>query len=805
MRLMLSEGYKLASKKLLLALIPLLLLINGYLFYQQQQDHHSSFIEGDREAYQQQLVKYEQLPIDQALEEATEKQELLMNYSSFRSLSLNDNTAMAQDRLRKLLEQSPDLPERYENSPYERHPELLQQELFQLELILPQLQAVNSYEDDLARIQTEAEKLLSVSIFQQEDTFSYRNIIKTQEDFRTIKNVPLELGIHFGIVAATTFRVTDVFVGATILLVCLYLFWIEKESGIIALLRSYRRGRFSLMSAKLSVLLLMVTLLTAVFYGSNILMASELYGFDNLNRFIQSMEVFQHSNVLMSVQDYLIYFLLGKLLVTGLLASLFACAFTYFRHISLAIVGLACFMGVSAWAYYSIDSLSSLGMFKYMNLMALFEVQSWLSEYRNINFFGYPVERLYCSLIGSAFMFILLLAGSMYIYTRQYPSVAIPKIMIWLGQARARLFKHRFRSKLFRHEWFKLAVSGRGYFILIAAAMICWNGIHTDELRFEQQDAFYNGYLDELTGPLDNEKVVMIQEEQERFNAVASETAKLQEDYSAERVTIDEYVLRKSALELQSQKQLAFARVMDQFRYLQRLEQERGIQGSFVNEINTGYLFDDQGREHWNSIVMSLLIMIGTSLLFAIEPRFRLTGLLLSTVKGRWALFCRKHAAVFLFALLVALFVLLPQYVNLFLHYGMIDWQAPIQSVEQFQHVTSDFSIVEFLVFSVSVRLIGALVIAEWVIAAALFTKKHSIAILLSAVLLLCPLFIQMTGLEGISLYSLNGVQLLHALFAEHTEALYVLLGIGCSGVLAAILSWNKYAHHTFSLAVRVR
>ncbi|MHA6484234.1 hypothetical protein ACX1C1_20275 [Paenibacillus sp. strain BS8-2] len=805
MRLMLTEGYKLTSKTLLLALIPLLLLINSYLFYQQQQDQHSSFIEGDREAYQQELAKYEQLSIDQALKEATEKQELLMNYSSFRSLSLNDNTAMAQDRLRKLLEQSPDLPERYKNSLYEQHPELLQLELLNLELILPQLEAVNSYEDDLARIQTEAEKLLSVSIFQEKGSFSYRNIMKTQEDFRSIKNVPLELGIDYGLVAATTFSITDVFVGVTILLVCLYLFWIEKESGIIALLRSFRRGRFSLMTAKMTVLLLIVILLTAFFYGSNILMASELYGFGNMERFIQSMEVFQHSNVLMSVRSYLIYFLFGKLLVTGLLASLFACAFTFFRHISLAITGLACFLGLSAWAYHSIDSLSSLGMFKYMNLVALFEVQSWLSEYRNINFFGYPVLRLYLSLIGSTLMFILLVAGTMFIYTKQYPSVAVPRIMIWLGQVRARFFKPRFRAKLFRYEWFKLAVSGRGYIILIAAAMICLDGIHTDELRFEQQDAFYNGYLDELTGPLDDEKAVMIREEQELFNAVAAATAKLQEDYSAERVTIDEYVLQKSALELQSQKQQAFARVKDQFQYLLRLEQERGIQGSFVNEINTEYLFDDQGREHWNSIIMTLFIMIGTSLLFAIEPRFRLTGLLHSTVKGRWSLFCRKHVAVFLFALIVALFVLLPQYVNLIFHYSMIDWQASIQSVEQFQHVTIELNILEFLLFSVSVRLLGALVIAEWVIVAALFTKKHSIAILLSAVLLLCPLFIQMTGLEGISLYSLNGVQLLNELFAEHAAALYVLLGIGCSGVLAAILSWNKFAHHTLSLAVRVK
>ena len=70
-------------------------------------------------------------------------------------------------------------------------------ELIAINLLLQQYDYIEKYPSYLDTVQEQAQRMKKFSIFSEEDSFSYRNIQKTGEDFEKIKNRPLEAGIEF--------------------------------------------------------------------------------------------------------------------------------------------------------------------------------------------------------------------------------------------------------------------------------------------------------------------------------------------------------------------------------------------------------------------------------------------------------------------------------------------------------------------------------------------------------------------------------------------------------------------------------
>lgn len=90
--------------------------------------------------------------------------------------------------------------------------------------LLRQLDYLNGYGGYLASIQANKESMLSFSIFNDPNSFSSRNIIKTAEEFGGLEGVSLELGADGAVDAFMSFAITDYLLLAVLALICIS-FW----------------------------------------------------------------------------------------------------------------------------------------------------------------------------------------------------------------------------------------------------------------------------------------------------------------------------------------------------------------------------------------------------------------------------------------------------------------------------------------------------------------------------------------------------------------------------------------------------
>ena len=121
--------------------------------------------------------------------------------------------------------------------------------------LLTQAEHLLDYEEYLERVQDQAYKMQASSIFNaNRDSFTYRNIIKTAEDFADCTADGVSLGNDRAIQDWLAFSLADWgFLAAILLLVMSFIE--ERKKGLAAIVRTCSAGRGKLQVSRLLVLL----------------------------------------------------------------------------------------------------------------------------------------------------------------------------------------------------------------------------------------------------------------------------------------------------------------------------------------------------------------------------------------------------------------------------------------------------------------------------------------------------------------------------------------------------------------------
>ena len=116
------------------------------------------------------------------------------------------------------------------------------------------------------------DSMLQISIFADEDSFSYKNIKKTIQDFQTIADVKVGMEEDRAVVAFLDYREQHYIAFAIVLLFVLALFD-ERKSGLWQIVYSCPGGRLCL-AVKRMILLLVLSVITAVVLAFSTLVLS---------------------------------------------------------------------------------------------------------------------------------------------------------------------------------------------------------------------------------------------------------------------------------------------------------------------------------------------------------------------------------------------------------------------------------------------------------------------------------------------------------------------------------------------------
>ena len=181
----------------------------------------------------------------------------------------------------------------------------------QLELtsdVLEEVKAIFEYDDHLSDIDERARRMTAITLFADPDSFSYKNIKRTPQDFAHLKGSRLQVAPSKGIDMATGFLPTDVIAFLMIMTVIVTIVTREKELSQLALSRTTFKGRAALGFAKLFVCFTAAFVSLILLYSVNFLAAYHTYGFGDLSRQIQSVASFNGSNLKMTVLQYFFCF-----------------------------------------------------------------------------------------------------------------------------------------------------------------------------------------------------------------------------------------------------------------------------------------------------------------------------------------------------------------------------------------------------------------------------------------------------------------------------------------------------------------
>ncbi|NKI22639.1 hypothetical protein HFN20_15670 [Paenibacillus dendritiformis] len=793
-------GYELLKvwHRRVFALLTVLLLIGNGLFYYNTQFREQIALIQHKDEYHRLEQQYRSLPTDEGLAVAARQAELLALYSIFAQ-----EGSMAEDIWEQAVNEAkqahPQEYKRYKQSPYAGNPELIGRDLYLIERLKKQYEHMDQYRRTMEEMGTRAEEMLSVSIFYQEGTYSYRNIGKTVHDFEPLRGLPLQLGLEEGLTSGTRLQSTDMCLAVLLFLLCIILFQIEKEEGLTRLIRSTRNGLLDLWSAKWVVLSLLTMLLTLLYHGSILVISEQLYGFGDLHRYIQSMPSFQGAVEALTAGQFLLLYLLLKVAANLLFAWMLAALFLLFRRAGGVYLATAALLGISFLCYSAIHPNSYLNMFKYMNVVAFYDSFQLLADYRNLNVFGYPVKKTTLTywLGGAVMMLLPVLCAWLYV-----SDAGIGSRLPW-DRWRRRLheawFKLRRTNSLLMHEGFKLFISGKSILLLLLAGVIVYQQIDWDERRFDFDSIVYNRYLDQISGAINEDKLNFLQEERARYDDLPRQFAYWYEQYTTGSIDFTVYNTEKVKLEEFAKQAKAFQYIEEQRDYLLRLQEVRGITGSFVNVISSDALFNRKQADLEDGLFYTILLLAGLSPLFALDYRNGMMAILRSTRHGRGKLFLSKHAVAYLYSVFLLLLLQIPKFYNLLNHYPDIDWQAPVQSIEVLGHITGSLSILQYVLLMGALQIGGVLLLVHIVLFLAVVLKKQTILLLISTAIVVIPLGLQYMGWNPIGSVTFNLIFQLYHAFPTSQYPLYMsiyygilfLLGAGCA--LGAWRSFNSF------------
>ncbi len=174
-----------------------------------------------------------------------------------------------------------------------------------IDAVLSQASAAAHYEDYLAGIDGKAEIMTASSLFGDPDTFSYQNIERTPPVYAHLKGTVLPAADSEGVLLATGFPLTDVFLLAAFLLLAFSMLVGEREEGTLLLIKPAKRGYLETIAAKLLTMLFFSVALTLFFYGTNLFLSDRLLGLGALSRLVQSIRGMLASPYAMTAGQYL--------------------------------------------------------------------------------------------------------------------------------------------------------------------------------------------------------------------------------------------------------------------------------------------------------------------------------------------------------------------------------------------------------------------------------------------------------------------------------------------------------------------
>lgn len=726
MSLIFYELKKVISKKGFIIAFLLCFVLNIFLLYYFQNSNEDNYKLIYANEYNELIDEYSKYPPDKAKKMIDDR---LLAYE-IKGILESISTADNEDRINSLTEQL----ENYKlnnASAYEQAKKLIaenNENLYEIQFlydISQQIDYINSYPEFIDEMYSRAEQQSSSSIFSDENEFSYKNLFKTANDYEHLKGLNLSIVNSSAITETTNYNISDFFVIATILVICVYLFNVEREEGLYKLIRATKNGRLKTIISKTVVLFLLSALISIIFVVSNFVVDFALYGYSDLSINIQSISEFRNCIFNLTQWQFILTFIFAKVLAVLVISSIFIIIFTCFSSTSLMYILNISVIAIEYILYLFIKPDTFLANLKYINIFYIFDAQNSVGSYLNLDIFSNPVNSLYIAIIIFAVISLICIFVSCWIFCTQNQEKGRSKIASIVENFKQKFFKIKGSTSIFKGEMFKYLVQNKMIFaVILIVGFGVMSSIGTVRYSYEKEsDIFYKTYMEHLEGDITKEKELYIDEQRKYFDSLENNAIE------------DNGIISQYADSTIATKGEAFQRVEHQYKRLLELKKD-GINARFIDENIYGNFLSNPTREWNNSILVCLMAIITMSCIFTMEYKNMAITLIGSTKNGKGTLFINKILIALLSLILSFTAVYLPYFIRFINTYGTDSFETQTICLQENGTL---FSIIGTLSINVMCYFLLSVLIMAVVIILSVSLKNNLTVMVITSIILMIP------------------------------------------------------------------
>lgn len=610
----------------------------------------------------------------------------------------------------------------------------------------------SDYESYIRSVIKEAENLTSISIFADENSFSYKNAISTAKDFSALIDVNTTYDSSYGVNMATDFVLTDLIVILLLFIVSEALIGRERNIGITSLQKTCKYGKEKLAFSKIAASFIAVFIICVLFYGTNYIISALTYGFGDVFRTIQSVDGFANCLLKINVLQFLALFFTSKLIVMFLLCLII----NLVSMISGSRIGGYVIFSVLFLVSYiftiAFDDNSSAMWLKYINLFKLTDTKDIISSYRNINIFGYPIN---CLAVSFAFVCVILFALailSVVVYSNKN-ILPYSKYTQLLPIKFKRAAEH---TSVITHEIYKALITNKAGLFILALIIVQAAVNLTFPISLNEEEKYEKFYFSYFAGDFNNEKKEEIKTELDLFAKSESELPALTADYENGLISESAYLRLSAKYSDMTEEYQKFNKyVVPYYEYLCN-QQEAGNKVSVMFYRGIDILLGVSGDlSNIYCLVLYAIIIMCTVPLFTCEYEGGMINLVKSSKTGIKKLIVKKLICSFLIVLALNIAVYLPYFQRIIEAYGMNGINNTACSMPSFECLPGDTTVLQVIIFIFAVRVLVSLLITAIIAAVSVFTKNIIVAIAISVLMFILPVLLPINNVNILNNFSL--------------------------------------------------
>lgn len=589
---------------------------------------------------------------------------------------------------------------------------------------LEQAEFIANYKNYLAEIDASAERMASVSIFAQKDSFAYKNITRTPAAYNAVREVTPEYSRSEGILLAADNSACDIMLIFCALTAAVVLIVRERESGITALIKPLRHGRAHLAAAKSAAVLICVFFTGIIIYGSALAVGAARFGLGDFSRPVQSLKGFIGCNLPINVGTAAAVIFAAKVAAAFLAALIFECLCTVLYSIY-AYICAAVTAAAEVILYATIDGNSWAAAFGKVNLAAFSQGAEILKNYLNINIFGGPCNIILVTAVSLAMGTIGFFVLQNFLFSRiEIKDHKTLQIIPSLRFVPKKPFSYAVYKQFITHKGALIILLILGVQIYLAANY---------RIEFSADDMQYRAYCAQFSQMTERQAGEFAETEKRRFEELHERV--LTADFNEQMKIYDE-------LNAES----GFDRAYEQQCYIAALDSENK---AMFYQTGWRRLFaaDGYAEDMRLTLFAALGICFAVSPLLAYDNRRRLGYLLYTNLHGRREYFRRNIAVSAIASNLISIAVNAPHIIGILSLYKIDGAGFSIRCIPEFEQ-SFDIPITSYVVLLCVLRTVS-LILCGWII---LFISSRfnnvSAALLAGMAIFALPVMLYLAGAE---------------------------------------------------------